>query len=67
MITYTELTGPYCTISEIAKEIGISRQRLHIIAKTHGVKGTKVADNFTLYSQKDAKELLAIDTCNKKK
>lgn len=59
------LNGTYCTISEIAETMDLSRQRVHILANKNGIKGVKVAKNFMLYSPEDVEKLLAIDRCKK--
>ena len=56
------LNGTYCTISEIAEQMGISRQRCHMIAKRKGVTGIVVARNFKLYDAHDVEIILGVDT-----
>lgn len=47
-------------MSELAKEMGITRQRLHVIAKKKGIVGIKIAKNYTLLTDKDVEKLMKV-------
>jgi predicted DNA-binding protein YlxM (UPF0122 family) len=51
------LNGNFYTMTEIARDRGVSRQRVHVIIKKAGITGIPITAKFSLFTEEEYKKL----------